>query len=449
MMERELPEGWVEATFEEINLRKSKSIDPGLTPDKTFELYSVPIFESGLPEIVNGEQIKSSKQIVEQGEVLVCKINPRINRVWEVGNFTNYQKIASSEWMVVNTNNIINSSFLRYQFSAPFFRSVLQSEVSGVGGSLTRARPKIVDSYAVKLAPLAEQERIVAKLDAAFAHVETLKTSLARIPELLKKFRQTVLTQAVTGKLTETDRITKLFPVWSTKKLSLISEKITVGYVGKMSDEYKESGIPFLRSQNIRAFRYSSNNLLYISEEFHNKIKKSILKPGDVAIVRSGYPGTTCVIPENIIEANCSDILILTPKKDLLNPFYVSIFMNSEFGKELVFHGKVGNAQQHFNTKTLQNTEIPLPPLEEQQEIVSRVEALFAKADVIEAQYQRLKEKIDKLPQALLAKAFRGELVPQDPNDEPASVLLEKIQSATEKLTKKSKKQMSLAFEQE
>ncbi len=79
--------------------------------------------------------------------------------------------------------------------------------------------------------------------------------------------------------------------------------------------------------------------------------------------------------------------------------------------------------------------EIPLPPLEEQKEIVKRVEQLFAFADKIETRYTKAKATLDKLPQSILAKAFRGELVPQNPNDEPASVLLERIKKVKEKLS--------------
>lgn len=298
---------------------------------------------------------------------------------------------------------------------------------------------KVLNSIEVPLPPLPEQQRIVAKLDTLFGQLDRIKTGMERIPQLLKDFRQKVLTQAVTGKLTEEWREGRELQEWKNEKLDDISERITVGYVGKMIDQYRDSGIPFLRSQNVRAFRFSDINLLFISAEFNEEIKKSKLHPGDVVIVRSGYPGTTCVIPDTLVEANCSDILICTPKKERLNPHFVSIFMNSDYGKEIVFQGRVGNAQQHFNTKTLKTTIIPLPSLVEQQEIVRRVESLFAKADRIEVIHQKLKAKIDALPQALLAKAFRGELVEQLPTDGDARDLLEQIKQAKEGLEKGGK----------
>ena len=214
---------------------------------------------------------------------------------------------------------------------------------------------------------------------------------------------------------------------WKLEKLKNICSRITVGFVGKTVDKYRETGIPFLRSQNIRAFRYDSKNLMFIDSDFHTQIKKSSISADDVAIVRSGYPGTTCVIPKEIKIANCSDILVLTTKPEVLNPHFVAIFMNSQKGKEIVFEGKVGMAQQHFNTKKLQETFLPLPSISEQQEIVSRVESLFAKADAIEEKYKNLKTKIETLPQTILHKAFKGELSEQLETDGDARDLLDEI----------------------
>jgi len=323
----------------------------------------------------------------------------------------------------------------------------LQKEIEdkAYGGAQPNISPKLIETIQVGFPPLKEQQRIVAKLDTLFTHLEVLNTRLETIPQLLKNFKQAILTQAVTGKITEEWRKGKDLEKWKMIVLKDVSERITVGYVGKMSDQYKEEGIPFLRSQNVRAFKYSSKNLLYVSEDFHNSILKSSLKSGDVAIVRSGYPGTACVIPEDLGVANCSDILILTPKKGQLNSHFVTIFMNSDSGKRMVFQNRVGNAQQHFNTKTLQNTVLSLAPIEEQTEIVKRVEALFAKADKIESQYKILKEKTDSLPQAILSKAFKGELVAQLPTDGSAKELLAEIQKlkaavAPKKKTKKKVK---------
>src|SRR4051812_44415932 len=96
---------------------------------------------------------------------------------------------------------------------------------------------------------------------------------------------------------------------WKTIKLKELCHEITVGHVGPMVEEYIDSGIPFLRSQNILPFYLDLSSIRFISSEFHRKLKKSALRPGDVAVVRTGYPGTACVVPSQLSEANCADLV--------------------------------------------------------------------------------------------------------------------------------------------
>jgi type I restriction enzyme S subunit len=135
MEERELPVGWQQATIGDLNTYKSLMVNPQDAPEATYELYSVPTFPTRLPEIVVGSEIGSTKQVVESKDVLICKINPRINRVWNVGDKTVYQQIASSEWIVLRSP-WLDSSYLRNVFAAPFFREILCEGVTGVGGSV-------------------------------------------------------------------------------------------------------------------------------------------------------------------------------------------------------------------------------------------------------------------------------------------------------------------------
>lgn len=157
---------------------------------------------------------------------------------------------------------------------------------------------------------------------------------------------------------------------WRDIKLKEVSEYVTVGFVGSMADQYVEAGVPFLRSLNIHPFRLNYNDLKYIPESFHDAIKKSKLRPGDVAIVRTGYPGTACVIPADLPDANCSDLVILRPGPDL-NPHYIAAVFNSSFGQSLVGGNLVGAAQQHFNVTVAKELKLRLPPRAEQDKIAA------------------------------------------------------------------------------
>lgn len=157
---------------------------------------------------------------------------------------------------------------------------------------------------------------------------------------------------------------------WPEVKLKELCDAVTVGFVGSMADEYCEDGIPFLRSQNITPFQLNLQDLKYIPESFHERIRKSTLRPGDVGIVRTGYPGTACVIPPELGEANCSDLVIVRPGKEL-NPHFIAAMFNSAFGKTLVGGNLVGAAQQHFNVTVAKELRLRIPPRKEQDKIAA------------------------------------------------------------------------------
>ena len=169
---------------------------------ETFELYSVPAFRQGKPELVSGSEIGSDKILVSPGDVLLCKINPRINRAWVVGESQGYRQIASTEWIVFSKQDGISSDFLRYFFNQDEFRDYLAANVSGVGGSLMRIRPSLLETYPFPLPPSAEQERIVVKLDATFSRLDQAEIAARRAKKRLKFYIDTVLHAAVTGELT-------------------------------------------------------------------------------------------------------------------------------------------------------------------------------------------------------------------------------------------------------
>ncbi|WP_109401957.1 restriction endonuclease subunit S [Proteus terrae] len=328
--------------------------------------------------------------------------------------------------------NYLNIKYLKYSLQA----RGLQDTISG------SAQPQItkqgLEKVQIPLPPLAEQKIIAEKLDILLAQVDSTKARLEQIPQILKRFRQAILAAAISGKLTESWRNEQgtNFSKWENTFFENICTEITVGYVGKMLDRYQSEGIPFLRSQNVREFKFSDKNLLYITESFHKEIFKSRLTPGDLAIVRSGAPGTTCVIPNSLPVANCSDLVIARPSEKL-NSSFGCIFMNSNVAKANVSENRVGIAQQHFNVGSMKKMPIHLPPISEQQEIVRRVEQLFAYADTIEKQVNNALTRVNNLTQSILLKTFRGELTTQWRAENPdlisgensAAALLEKIKS--------------------
>lgn len=292
------------------------------------------------------------------------------------------------------------------------------------------------------LPPLAEQNRIVEKLDRLFSSLEIVRAKLDVIPHLLKDFGQAVLSQAVTGKLTVKWKEGKKMKSWSYESTQKCCEKVQSGGTPKGS-AFETTGIPFLKGYNIQNqkidFEYKPQ---YVSNEIQNsQIKKSKAYPGDVVMNIVGPPlNKVAIIPEDFPEWNLNQaITLFRPKSYLLSKYLYYFFCEGRSVREIMIDTKGVVGQINISLSQCRNFEIFIPPIEEQYEIVSRIETLFTKADIIQKQYQVLKAKIDALPQTILAKAFKGELVAQDPNDEPATELLKRIneiQNLSKKVTK-------------
>lgn len=393
---------------------------------------------------------KSTKNRFERGNVLYGKLRPYLNKVV----FADTDGVCTTEIIPLDPEPFVLNRYLFHWLKTRDFLNYVNDVSYGV--NMPRLGTKDGVAAPFVLAPLAEQKVIADKLDTLLAQVENTKARLERIPQILKRFRQSALGAAVSGRLTEEWRAAQGTSVdsWQQTTFQKICREITVGFVGRMADRYEESGVPFLRSQNVRTFRYSDKNLLYISPAFHQEIYKSRLEPGDLAIVRSGAPGTTCVVPKSLGVANCSDLVIARPSLDLI-PEFGCIFMNSEVARKNVSDNQVGVAQQHFNVGSMKKMPIHLPPVDEQTEIVRRVYQLFAYADRVEQQVNNALARVNNLTQSILAKAFRGELTEQWRKDNPelisgensAQSLLERIKAerAAMKPTKKTRQKRTIA----
>ncbi len=477
-MSDDLPVGWIVSTFGVLNLHKSKNIDPRKYPDETFELYSVPSFPSKKPEILKGSDIGSPKQYVAPGDVLVCKINPRINRVWVVGEKTKHQQIASSEWIIFRSP-LLEPTFFLYQYSANNFRELICKDVTGVGGSLTRAQPKRVASFPVNLPPLNEQKRIAEKLDQLLTAVDAAKNRLDKVPTILKRFRQSVLAAAVSGELTkdwrkenlcssndipsllakerqkkwtgrgkykpailadqvESVEFTDIPSSWYRGTLNQITWSVKDG--PHFSPKYSLSGVPFISGGSIKPGKIDLSIAKFISQDLHEEFSVRC-KPEylDILYTKGGTTGLAAVNTLRVdfnVWVHVAVLKLLSP--DLINPFYIQHALNSPecYQQSQRYTHGVGN--QDLGLTRMIKIVIPIPPIEEQREIVRRVETLFTQVERMESIFNTAHSKVELLPAAILTKAFCGELVPQDPNDEPAEVLLQRI--ANEKKEQKAGK---------
>ncbi len=186
---------------------------------------------------------------------------------------------------------------------------------------------------------------------------------------------------------------------WKEVELSEVAD-LTVGFVGTMASHYTENGILFLRSTNIEPFNIKMDDVRYISPEFNETIKKSQLNPDDVVIVRTGKPGACTVIPQKTEPWNCSDLVIIHPNKEKINPHFLASYINLASG--VINAHLVGAVQQHFNVGAAKKMKIPLPPIHIQNRIASIIQGLNDKIEL----NNKINENLERQAQILYKHCF-------------------------------------------
>lgn len=339
------------------------------------------------------QPVKSSTFRFSAEHVLYGRLRPYLNKALA----PDFEGHCSTEIFPIKPSHVVSRSYLLFWLLADETRDRINETCSGA--RMPRANMNEVLGFELPLPPMAEQRRIVAVLDEAFAGLATAQAhaekNLQNVRALFEGHLHSVFTHRGNG--------------WVDRKLHSLCREITVGYVGPMVREYTESGVTFLRSQNIRPFQVSLENALFISPEFDEKIAKSRLRPGDVAVVRTGYPGTAAVVPPSLPESNCADLVIVRPGPEVEAKF-LAAFFNSSYGKEHVAGKVVGAAQKHFNVGAAKETVLHLPPLKEQQTIIAKFDALAAETQRLARLYERKLVALAELKKSLLHAAFAGQL---------------------------------------
>lgn len=488
----ELPRGWVETklpNFAELIMGQSPA-----SSDCNDVGAGIPFFQGKAefqklyPEI--RKFCTKPKKIAQKEDILFSVRAP-------VGP-TN---LASEDCAIGRGLSAIRAYEQADRYLLQYFRSIEPwMSQQGTGSTFKAVSGQFLKELDIKVAPLAEQKRIVEKLDEALAQVDTIKARLDGIPNLLKRFRQSVLASAVSGKLTEEWRVDNNQQVslsyiedafvagwesekrkdflakgktpknenWKTKcprpYLPTENEREFVGDLPATwhftsvdqltkfvkdgphySPKYVDDGIEFISGRNITINGIDFSSSKYISQELHEELSVRC-KPefNDVLLTKGGTTGVSCVNKHKHEFNVWVHVAVLrVASEEIIMPEYLSLFFNSPIGYAQSQNYTHGVANRDLGLKRMVKICLGLPPLSEQKEIVRLVDQYFALADTIEAQVKKAQARVDNLTQSVLAKAFSGELVPQGPNDEPADKLLERIAKAREEaeaLAKAAKK---------
>lgn len=424
-----VPGNWCWVSLQAIDQYRASSTDPSKYPDTLFELYSVPSSADNYPEIVSGCEIGSTKQSVQKGDVLLCKINPRINRVWKVSQYTGNALLASSEWIIIRNSKIV-SDYLMYCFRAPYFREYMLSNVSGVGGSLMRAQPKYVKTYPVPLPPLPEQQRIVDRIESLFAKLDEAKQKAQDALDSFETRKAAILHKAFTGELTAQWRKEHGVGMesWETHELVECFE-IVSGIQKTPARSPKDNPIPYLAVANVYRDKIDLSDIRYF-EVTPEEIEKLKLQDKDILIVEGNGSGNEigrCAMWHNELPLciHQNHIIRMRNKTADVFPEYVLYYLNSQAGRS-VMQERAKTTAGLYNLSAGKVKTIPLAfaSLDEQIEIVRILDDLLVKEQQAKEAAEGVLEQIDLIKKAILARAFRGELGTNDPSEESAEELL-------------------------
>lgn len=452
----ELPKGWITIKIDSL-CAKPKQLKPEASWKFNYIDISSVDREKKLicepSEILGSDAPSRARKIVNTGDVLVSMTRPNLNAVAKVPEKYNGQ-VASTGFDVLKPFLIESDWLFSVVRSQPFIDSISGTTI---GALYPACKTSDIRDYEMPLPPLAEQKRIVEKLDEVLAQVDIIKARLDSIPNLLKRFRQSVLASAVSGKLTEEwrgveklllDTDTQLPQSWQIKAANEVCIKVQSGSTPR-NDPFNQGGtVPFLKVYNIVNqkvdFDYKPQ---FVTADTHlDKLKRSIAYPDDVLMNIVGPPlGKVAILTAQYPEWNLNQAITLFRANDelLISKYLYFVLCEGALVRDVMPETKGSVGQVNISLTQCRESKVPLPPLEEQKEIVRLVDQYFAFADTIEAQVKKAQARVDNLAQSILAKAFRGELVSQDPSDEPADKLLERIAKAREEaeaLAKAAKK---------
>lgn len=496
-MENRLPSGWVHCSLGDVCSKpqygwtskagksgKIKYLRTTDISDGSVNWNTVPYCVE-LPPDINKFQVRKD-------DILVSRAGS-VGYNFRIKDDVPFPAVFASYLIRFKAHDSITAQYIDYFLKSKEYWNQISDFAAGI--AIPNVNASKLEELILPLPPLAEQRRIVTKLDAVMAKVEANKRRLDKIPQLLKRFRQSVLAAAVSGKLTEEwraksrhaqrasnlieeikaeiDKQVKLKHRKRQEQFSVIEEQekicelpenwewVRLGEISQLINgdrglnypnvkEYVSVGVPWINTGHIEPDgTLSADRMNYITKEkFKSLNSGKIVRDDIVYCLRGATLGKTAIVEYD--EGAVASSLVIIRNESKINPRLIYYVLISPYGKDLISRFDNGTAQPNLSANSVKLYPIPLPPEVEQIEIVKKVEQLFAFADKLEARYIKAKAMLDKLPQSILAKTFRGELVEQDPEDEPAGVLLGRIRTEkedkSEKKSKKSKKSYSPAL---
>jgi type I restriction enzyme S subunit len=381
------------APLGDFMLFRGGSTDPSRHPDDPFVLYSIPAFDAGRPEFVQGSEIGSPKKNVESGDIL-SRIVPHIRRGWIVGEHSEGKILASGEWIVFRSEKV-DASYLRHFLVSDVFHPHFMQTVAGVGGSLLRANPNYVAEITIPLPPLDEQGRIATILDKA----DVLRRKRKRALDLLDSLTQSIFLEMFGDPIENTKRL----PVAKLEEVVSATRKITYGILKPGDDQ--PGGIPYIRVVDIQNSRVNWRGLKRTTQKIAQEYKRSSLRAGDLLISIRGHVGRMAITPRECEGANITQDTARLAIEGARSEF-VKAQLETDSARHWMAQRTRGAAVQGINLGDLRQFPLILPP----DMLQTRFAAIIG---IIRQQIETSSTELlalDSLFSSLQHRAFSGQL---------------------------------------
>jgi type I restriction enzyme, S subunit len=453
--EVERPLGWAGTLLSQIcEINPAKPSSDDLKPNEFVTFVPMPAVDADAGAITSPQEkrfsdVRKGFTAFRNGDVIMAKITPCMEngKAAIASGLTNGLGFGSTEFHVLRSTGAVLPKFVYYFIRQESFRRAAESEMTGSVGQ-KRVPAEFLRVSEIPLPPFAEQKRIVTKVEDLLAGVRVARASLAHVPAILKRFRQAVLAAACEGRLTEewrqqrqrtraTAREGELPNTWKTVKSSELFEFVTTGSRG-WARYYSDHGPLFLRVGNLdhNSIKLDLTSVQHVLPPRNQEAERTRVNAQDILVTVTAEVGMVAVVPEGLGDAYVNQhVAIARPSKDVNVEFLAWFLTSPEGGQRQFAELKRGATKAGLGLDDIRSLQVPQPPVVEQEEIVWRVEEMFKLADAIEKRVAAATARVEKLTQAILAKAFRGELVPTEAelarrerrSYEPATVLLERV----------------------
>ncbi len=313
---------------------------------------------------------------------------------------------------------------------------ILRQSINAQASGTTRKRitGKKLKALPVPVPPTNEQERIVEKIETLFARLDKGEEAVREAQKLLKHYRQSILKSAVTGELTSDWRAKRSLDGWRETTMGSVCEFLTSGSRG-WAKYYADEGDVFVRAQNLKHDRLELDDVAFVSLPEKSEGKRTQVHKHDLLITITGANVTkSALVEEELGTAYVSQHVALFRPNEEINPEFLYWFVVAKpAGRKQLEGFAYGAGKPGLNLQNIRDVKLVLPPLEEQAEIVDQIRAALSAEEKVEELVAEQLKRSAALRQSILKDAFLGNLVPQDPDDEPASALLERIQQSKKK----------------